>query len=73
MMELKNALNKIIDPSLKKSLGETNGIKHFAYDDKNGILTLIVAMGKKTTNDERELRLNITKLVKQEFKIMDLS
>ena len=72
MMELKNALNKIIDPSLKKSLGETNGIKHFAYDDKNGILTLIVAMGKKTTNDERELRLNITKLVKQEFKINGL-
>lgn len=72
MMELKNALNKIIDPSLKKSLGETNGIKHFAYDDKNGILTLIVAMGKKTANDERELRLNITKLVKQEFKINGL-
>ena len=30
MMELKNALNKIIDPSLKKSLGKTNGNKHFA-------------------------------------------
>ena len=61
---IKIELEKIIDPSLKKPLKETEGIKHIGYDEENDIVTLIVAVGEKTPELEKELKLEITKLIK---------
>lgn len=62
--KIKKELKKIIDPSLHKPLDDTEGIKHIGYDEENDIVTLIVAMGEKNPETEKELKLAITKLIK---------
>ncbi len=61
---IKNKIEEIIDPYLKKSLKETEGIKHIAYDDESGIVTLIVAIGKKDGEEEKIIRREIAKIIK---------
>ncbi len=62
--KIKNALEKIIDPSLHKTLKETEGIKHVGYDPENDLVTIIVAMGEKNPETEKSLKLAINKLIK---------
>lgn len=62
--ELRNLLENLIDPSLGKTLKETDGIKHLGYDDKKDVIVLIVAMGKLGDIEEKSLRRRIARLVK---------
>lgn len=62
--KIKTEIGKIIDPSLKKPLSETNGIKHVGYDEEHDIVTLVIAMGEKKPETEKDLKLAITKLIK---------
>lgn len=62
--ELRPLLENLIDPSLDKTLKETNGIKHLGYDDKKDVIVLIVAMGKLGDIEEKSLRRRIARLVK---------
>ncbi len=61
---IRTEIEKIIDPSLKKPLKETEGIKHIGYDAESDVVTLIVGVGEKTPELEKDLKLTITKLVK---------
>lgn len=58
-------LEKLIDPSLKMSLKQSEGIKHIGYDEEHDLVTLIIAIGKKSDQAERSLRMDVTKLIKQ--------
>ncbi len=62
--ELRSLLENLIDPSLGKTLRETDGIKHLGYDDKKDVIVLIVAMGKLGDIEEKSLRRRIARLVK---------
>lgn len=62
--ELRSLLENLIDPSLGKTLKETDGIKHLGYDDKKDVIVLIVAMGKLGDIEEKSLRRRIARLVK---------
>ena len=61
---IKEALEKVIDPTLKKSLAETEGIKHLNYDEETKIVTAIIAIGKKDPDIEKEFRREIAKIIK---------
>lgn len=62
--ELRSLLENLIDPSLGKTLKETDGIKHLGYDGKKDVIVLIVAMGKLGDIEEKSLRRRIARLVK---------
>lgn len=62
--ELRSLLENLIDPSLGKTLKETDGIKHLGYDDKKDVIVLIVAVGKLGDIEEKSLRRRIARLVK---------
>lgn len=62
--ELREQLENLIDSTLKKTLKETEGIKHLSYDDKSEIVTAIIAIGKLGGNEEKEIRRSIATIVK---------
>ena len=61
---IKEHLEKVVDPTLKKTLKDTEGIKHLNYDDETGIVTAIIAIGKLGTEEEKSFRREIAKIVK---------
>ena len=61
---IKERLEKVIDPTLKKTLQETEGIKHLNFDEESGIVTAIIAIGKLGTDEEKDFRREIAKIVK---------
>ena len=61
---IKETLEKVIDPTLKKTLEETEGIKHLNYDEETKIVTAIIAIGKKDPDIEKDIRREIAKIVK---------
>ena len=60
--DIRARLEQIVDPSLKKTLKETEGIKHIGIDDETKTLVLIVAMG---TTEEMKSAPYVVKLRKQ--------
>jgi len=69
---VKTQLSSLIDETLKKTLKETNGIKHISYDEESDILTLIVAVGKAGGETEKLFRRKIAQIVKIDNKISGL-
>lgn len=65
--KLKDRLEQLYDPTLSMSLKESRGIKHLAFDQNEGLITLIVSMGKLGGEDEKFLRREIARVVKLEF------
>ncbi|NLG31810.1 MAG: hypothetical protein GX546_04500, partial [Acholeplasmataceae bacterium] len=65
--ELINQISKIYDPSLKKTLGETGGIES-AVIKPDGVCEVVVNIFNKE-KDEREVRVNITKLLKVDLNL----
>ena len=61
---IKEHLEKVIDPTLKKTLKDTEGIKHLNYDAETGIVTAIIAIGKLGTDEEKSFRREIAKIIK---------
>ena len=61
---IKETLEKVIDPTLKKTLAETEGIKHLNYDEETKIVTVIIAVGKKDPEVEKNIRREIAKIIK---------
>lgn len=61
---IRTKIEQVIDPTLKKSLKETGGIKHIGYDDEKDVVTLIIAMGQLGGTAEKELQRAITKIIK---------
>ena len=61
---IKEHLEKVVDPTLKKTLKDTEGIKHLNYDDETGIVTAIIAIGKLGTEEEKSFRREIARIVK---------
>jgi ATP-binding protein involved in chromosome partitioning len=70
--DIRARLEQIVDPSLKKTLKETEGIKHIGIDDETKTLVLIVAMGTTGGDEERTLRREIAKAVKIDLKFSGL-
>ncbi len=64
LITIKEHLEKVIDPTLKKTLLETEGIKHLNFDEETGIVTAIIAIGKLGTDDEKNFRREIAKIIK---------
>ena len=62
--KLKELLENIVDHSLKKTLKETEGIKHLSHDEDSNIVTIIIAMGKTNGEEEKTLRREVAKIVK---------
>lgn len=62
--EVKDYVLELMDPSVQKTLRETNGLKHIDIDDEKGIVTVII--GLETLNDEYKKYMTraLAKLVK---------
>lgn len=65
--QLREKIENITDPYLKKTFKETEAIKHLVVNDENNIITLIIAIGKKDGEEEKIIRRNIAKIVKIDF------
>ena len=65
--KLQQKLEELYDPTLKMNLKDSRGIKHLAYDEKEGIVTLIVSIGKLGGEEEKYLRREIARIVKIDF------
>lgn len=70
--DIRTRIETIIDQSLKKSLKETEGIKHIGIDDENNTVVILVAMGATGGSEERTLRREIAKAVKVDLKFSGL-
>lgn len=70
--EIRARLETIVDPSLKKTLKETEGIKHIGIDDETNTVVLIIAMGNTGGPEEKELKREIAKAVKLDLKYSGL-
>lgn len=64
LYELRKLLDNVIDPSNNKSLKENNAIKHLAYNDETGVITLIVTIENLQPEFEKTLQRNIAEIVK---------
>lgn len=64
---LQNKIEEVYDPFLKKTLKETEGIKHLSIDEESNVVTLIIAIGKKDGEEEKTIRRNIAKIVKMDL------
>lgn len=69
---LREALEQLIDPTLNKTIKETEGIKHLGYDDDNDIITLIVGIGQLGGDNETAFRRSIARVVKIDFGVKGL-
>ena len=66
--DIRTRIETIIDPSLKKTLKETEGIKHIGIDDENNTVILLIAMGITRGAEEKTIRREIAKAVKIDLK-----
>ena len=65
--QLTQLISKIIDPTAKKTIGETGGLKS-VFINPEGVCEVLVWLVSKE-KDERTVRLAITKLLKQDLNI----
>jgi ATP-binding protein involved in chromosome partitioning len=61
--DIKQKLLSIVDPSVNKTLGETDSIKHVGVDDNNAVI-LIIEVGDKSTDVTKQIQREIAKIVK---------
>lgn len=64
LYELRKLLDQIVDPSNEQTLKENNAIKHIAYNDETGIITMIATINKLSPDHEKTLRRKIAEAVK---------
>ena len=62
--DIRLKLEGIIDPSVNKTLKETDGIKHIGIDSDKDIAILIITMEKKDSESEKTLKREIAKAIK---------
>lgn len=62
--DIKLKLKDIIDPSTKKTLQETEGIKHVGIDEENETVILVVKVKDKTPEVTKKLSRDIAKVIK---------
>ena len=57
-------VNLIFDPSCKKSLGDTGGVKHIAIDDKKNTVTLIIGLDEVNEDNKKQVTRELAKIIK---------
>ena len=62
--DIRLKLEGIIDPSVNKTLKETDGIKHIGIDSDKDVVILIITMEKKDSESEKTLKREIAKAIK---------
>jgi len=62
--QIKHELNQLLDPSTKKTLGETKGIRHLNIDEEQSMVTAIVAIHQTGEDDEKILTRQMAKIIK---------
>lgn len=67
ILDLKNELLALVDPSNEMTLGETESLKHISYDEEKDLITLKVAMGRLGGENEKKFRRDIARIVKIDF------
>jgi ATP-binding protein involved in chromosome partitioning len=70
--EIRARIETIVDPTLKKTLKETDGIKYIGLDEDKNMVVLIIAIGKTGTPEEHALRRELAKAVKIDLKFSGL-
>lgn len=66
--QIKQAIEQLVDPSTQKTLGEQQSIRHLAVDEKDSIVTLIIAIGLTKGPEEKTLSRQLAKLIKIDYK-----
>lgn len=66
--QIKQAIEQLVDPSTQKTLGEQQSIRHLAVDEKDSIVTLIIAIGLTRGPEEKTLSRQLAKLIKIDYK-----
>ncbi len=61
---LKEKLETIIDPTCNKTLKETGGIRYVGVDDELDKAILVIALDKKDSEEAKQFRIQLTKLIK---------
>ena len=64
LFDLRKLLDEIVDPSNNHTLKENNAIKHLAYNDETGVVTLIVQIESLEPEFEKQLQRKIAEVVK---------
>jgi len=64
LFELRKLLDNVVDPSNNKTLKENNAIKHIAYNDETGVITMIVTIENLEPEYEKKLQRTIAEIVK---------
>lgn len=62
--EIIKRLEELVDPTLKMTLKESQGVKHVNIDKDSDIVTVIVNIGKLGGDEEKQLRREIARVVK---------
>jgi ATP-binding protein involved in chromosome partitioning len=70
--EIRARIETIVDPTLKKTLKETDGIKYIGLDEEKNTVVLIVAIGKTGGPEEHAIRRELAKAVKLDLNFSGL-
>ena len=62
--EVKDYILELMDPSVEKSLRETNGLKHIDIDEEKQIVTVIIGLEKLEEEYKRYMTRALAKLIK---------
>ncbi|MFH5881899.1 P-loop NTPase [Liberiplasma polymorphum] len=70
--EIKQHLGEVIDPSIGKSLKETNGIKFVSIEEENEKVNLVIALEKVDDPTKQAVTRSIAKVIKLDLKYKGL-
>ncbi len=65
--KLREKIEVLIDPTCKKTLKETDGIKYIGIDEKENKAILVIALSQKNAKEAKQFKIQLTKLVKLEL------
>lgn len=65
--QLKQKIETMVDPTCGKTLKETGGVKHVGIDDEHDRAIMVLALEKVDTDEAKQFKIEITKLVKLEL------
>lgn len=62
--QLREAVEKLVDPTNQQSLKESGGIRYVGIDDENDRVVLVIALAQKDSPLAKQFKIEITKFIK---------
>lgn len=65
--QIKERINQLVDPSVNKTFGETNGVKHVGIDEETSVVTIVMGLEDVKEDYKKQVTRLLAKLVKIEL------